>query len=145
MLPFFKWPEYYERECEVCGEMFMDNVDGRCDECMGVNNMKPIRESARLDLEGKSMETNHTPTPWNVGMNAYKGQIHVRAGKEILFTNTWKYEELTRANAAFIVRAVNSHEELLSWAKRYQESLEADGHSEGASQLAEVIAKAEAK
>src|ERR1700682_5153340 len=70
----------------------------------------------------------HTPTPWSVATSIKEfvpktqgGGLKVRLlgnGFQRLGTmNASEDTELARANAAFIVRAVNSHEELLEAAK----------------------------
>ena len=66
-------------------------------------------------------ESQHTPTPWeyeDMGLQYAKGEIVITSGLMVI-------AELPRMegninNAAFIVRAVNSHEALLKLAKEYR-------------------------
>lgn len=77
------------------------------------------------------MTTKHTPTPWKLYQGHYMGPLEIvtdRTGKpndnfqeltigEVRST-IWESDndsawQRTKANAAFIVRAVNAHEELL--------------------------------
>lgn len=96
---------------------------------------------------------NHTPTPWEVN-----GALIVKDcyGKVIADTDVamdhppkrYVPTEEQKANAAFIVRAVNAHDELLELVKQYYEILQAwaANDEEGAAKLREVkatIARAE--
>lgn len=55
------------------------------------------------------MNPKHTPTPWNTPAVTIND-----ASKKIIAICTDRSNEENKANAAFIVRAVNSHDELLS-------------------------------
>lgn len=65
------------------------------------------------------MTTNaHTPTPWEVGDLDHNGQRIVR-GEHIEICTCWHHcvgsiEKEMEANAAFIVKAVNSHDALVA-------------------------------
>jgi len=99
----------------------------------------------------------HTPTPWKLG-KAPDGKTTIQATDEIglhLFEQTFQ-GSIANANAAFIVRAVNAHQELLDAAKEALEKLELidqinfdetgeEMPSPETEQLRQAIAKAEAK
>lgn len=64
------------------------------------------------------MKAEHTPTPWNIapGRNAADNTIEIREGlySAVAYVAPRPhYADNQEANAAFIIRAVNSHEELL--------------------------------
>lgn len=59
-------------------------------------------------------ETKHTPTPWHVGPH-YKSDIESRVGRVCDISPMNAPQSI--ANAEFIVRACNSHEELLILAR----------------------------
>lgn len=84
----------------------------------------------------KTQETKHTPTPWKTKyLSGYWWQ---------LFNDTTAIGEVMHGeNAEFIVRAVNSHEALLTLAKTYRQHLkEIGGHTEGIDQ---TIARVEGR
>ncbi len=71
--------------------------------------------------------TEHTPTPWEIGACGTSiragegGEIHIgstHAGHGTFYS--------VQANAAFIVRAVNNHERLLTALRQIQETAEHD-------------------
>lgn len=100
-----------ERSCpNGCGFYANDGSDGR-------NEM-----NAHLDIDCK-----HTPTPWAVGR---KCESLVTSGIEIVADCQSTGElprEISVANAAFIVRAVNAHEELIKMIKNLRDlALDAD-------------------
>lgn len=65
------------------------------------------------------MSTQHTPTPWRT-TNDHANKICDQVGKKIAVCPThagggqWRDREEADANAAFIVRACNAHEELVA-------------------------------
>lgn len=64
--------------------------------------------------------TAHTPRPWSVQLrNA--GPAIVSANNELIVSGIGPDLRSNRANAALIVKAVNSHEELLALARRVAE------------------------
>lgn len=70
---------------------------------------------------GTMEATTHTPTPWAVGDNVKQAIYSVEDGECIAFAHNADLPELggisvqvAKANAAFIVRAVNSHEALVA-------------------------------
>jgi hypothetical protein len=67
--------------------------------------MKPVRK------DGKTMSAKHTPTPWHVNGNSTNrgAQIFIRDKNNEIIAQVRPL-----ANAELIVRAVNSHEALLS-------------------------------
>lgn len=85
---------------------------GMCDECYASLDNCQHNVIARTCTECKPQ---HTPTPWRVGAKA--SQCVYGADESPIFMVD-SMEEHTRAqekiDAAFIVRAVNSHEELLN-------------------------------
>lgn len=88
----------------------------------------------------------HTPTPWSYlphyGSNViYKMQLDIKKGPHKGIARTIK-----DTDAAFIVRAVNCHEELLRLLKVCLEEMLADGWShESLEDVEQAIAKAEGK
>lgn len=90
--------------------------------------------------------TPHTPTPWS--LNRAEGGAIWNIGdseNDIALCMQIQGDDIKQsirsANAAFIVRAVNSHEELLSIIKR---ELEMEG-SVSESEMKRAIAKAEGR
>jgi len=77
------------------------------------------------------MTTNaHTPTPWEVGDLDHNGQRIVR-GEHIEICTCWHHcvgsiEREMEANAAFIVRAVNAHEELVAALRETRDQFEVE-------------------
>ncbi len=97
--------------------------------------------------------TSHTPTPWKVAMPLGEGDIQILSVKVNAYGNfinavvpfrVFSNEDV--ANAEFIVRAVNSHEELLSAMKLATHHLYAtDENAKAINILLEAIAKAEGR
>lgn len=58
------------------------------------------------------METKHTPTPWQIDVKG-EGAITGKDGQLIGRLNNTERNEERDANAAFIVRCVNAHDELV--------------------------------
>lgn len=61
--------------------------------------------------------TKHTPTPWNVngGMRPGIKTVYADSGSICEMTNSQAHSDAEQeANAAFIVRACNNHDELVS-------------------------------
>lgn len=57
-------------------------------------------------------DTKHTPTPWGISGNLLvSGDRHVQNNR---VGATFNYRGNAKANAAFIVRAVNAHEALVA-------------------------------
>jgi hypothetical protein len=88
----------------------------------------------------------HTPTPWRV-TKAYRitggpqGHTYVASLDNVKHLSP---EEL-EANAAFIVRAVNSHDEMLAALKGVCIDLRAAGRGEAFIRIANLIAKVEGR
>lgn len=67
------------------------------------------------------MDAKHTPTPWEISRSKYKGQEHLGLRNvDSLTEAVWRVDSgaglnpaRDEANAAFIVRAVNAHDELV--------------------------------
>lgn len=69
-------------------------------------------------------ETKHTPTPWKLsnGINDFPSSLFDEHGNHLTDVKGYgQFSEQNHANAAFIVRAVNSHEALLEFAKNHHE------------------------
>lgn len=112
-------------------------------------------------LKGKCIcpKSQHTPTPWDYHLGRGKNprfHIQTTAGYQIVMTPEVSQNGIEasaqEANAAFIVRAVNSHEAMLSALKRMLNAYEADkkhgiafGNDNAADQAREAIAAAEGK
>ena len=63
------------------------------------------------------MNTKHTPTPWHVGMRAAERIVYDGTGWAVANATIYHAEHeggQTLANAAFIVRACNAHDDLLA-------------------------------
>lgn len=94
-------------------------------------------------------ETKHTPTPWMVGKNG--GDIVYRRPNEPMNVGGFVVGETEQdlADAAFIVRAVNAHDDLLGTAIEMRNHLlEISGTNTMGpiwKRLAEAIAKAEGR
>lgn len=102
------------------------------------------------------MNTTHTPLPWvRRGTTLWAAADKPPMGHEIIAnTRTAKGDAHDEANAAFIERACNSHEELLTVLKRLQpiftrlsQTYEADNltDAEWTIHACDAIAKAEGK
>ena len=65
------------------------------------------------------MKSKHTPTPWKI-VPIWEAFIVEGKKKEKLFFQVGNYDvpACSKTNAAFIVQACNSHEELLEASKR---------------------------
>ena len=68
-------------------------------------------------------DTTHTPTPWHQGPY-YKGDVESREGR--ICECTPLSSPRAAANAEFIVRAVNAHDDLLAALKDVIAALQAD-------------------
>lgn len=65
----------------------------------------------------KTQSAAHTPTPWHVGMNP--GPIvYGQKGEQIANCRDMLTNDECKENAAFIVRAVNAHDEMLAALKQ---------------------------
>ena len=65
----------------------------------------------------------HTPTPWHLNVNSAWSDATKDRGPVFvctMVTGTHVLEDQNEANAAYIVRAVNSHERLLNLLKQMQ-------------------------
>lgn len=87
----------------------------------------------------------HSPTPWTSGSSA------IFAGKKCIGVTDCDSStpNVERANAAFIVRAVNAHDDLVAALKAAKSELEAyeqaaTGETYNSTQINAALAKAEA-
>jgi len=94
----------------------------------------------------ETREVKHTPTPWHVTVN--RAQDLVCAGDEVVADcASGDLPDITKANAEFIVRAVNCHDELVSACTfAYRRALQTqDQDSELINKLFSALAKAEGR
>ncbi len=80
---------------------------------------------SKKENKAKVSEASHTPTPWNndgrvIFQNTTNGLTKLR------ITEIQGHEDEAKADAEFIVRAVNSHEALLEVAKKLSETVFSD-------------------
>lgn len=89
-------------------------------------------------------KTLHTPTPWSFTKNSVITKIFSEghAGIRVAGVHIANLAENDKANAAFIVRAANSFEELLTVLK-VTLKLARDGYSPDKDLLAKAISRAE--
>lgn len=87
-------------------------------------------------------EMNHTPTPWNVGLKDINQLIRVHGPDG-------PKETIARVSlpddAAFIVRAVNCHEELVRMVKALTEPYVDECEISLVQKISKLVAKAEGK
>lgn len=97
----------------------------------------------------------HTPTPWRVTC-AYpdetdnvkvktNGCIAIKSGVRAIGLFGHESRDEANANAAFIVRACNCHDELVATLKLCQEMLEMHGETYLWRKVSDILAKAEGK
>lgn len=87
--------------------------------------LKELQHTKRSD--GVSGE--HTPTPWYLQRYPDEKSVEIKANRGYaLIANVYWNEGEVEANAAFIVRAVNSHEELLTLLKLMLEENQETGY-----------------
>lgn len=91
--------------------------------------------------------TNHTPTPWKLATNGW--DVLDQENKPLVTPRHTREIDEIAANQAFIVRAVNSHSELLKLIKDINYAFYAVGTpkamKEVMSRSKAIIAKAEGK
>lgn len=91
-------------------------------------------------MNGVDSHPAHTPPPWKAEGTVIKGPVMLNGS----FNTIAKMFTDDREDAAFIVRAVNSHEELLELAKEYQRYIQMK-EKRISVDIAGIIAKAEGK
>ena len=119
--------------------------------------------SDKVDDGGRASQTKHTPLPWQYSHREtsdgmYSTQVYDEAGETIATLAWYPVQEgsLTRtareANAALIVRAVNSHAELVAalehvsdWFKRDEDSGDELLWTDGYRDLCETVRTALAR
>ena len=77
-------------------------------------------EQKEVATRQQKESTGHTPTPWTHGANndvIVLGSGWVGGGRPILQMDNYLGVEQAKINRDFIIRAVNSHEELLNFVK----------------------------
>ncbi len=106
--------------------------------------MKANTKKVNQFFKDKNQELSHTPTPWEVGFNKADRTYHI---VDCIGGSTMAFSA-DEENAAFIVRAVNAHEELLHALKclvaQYDEANE-ESFAEAYGNALEIIAKAEGR
>jgi hypothetical protein len=60
-------------------------------------------------VEHKEHKPQHTPTPWTIDADRFPDAVQIRSSKGLLIADDCLLE-----NAAYIVKCVNAHEELIS-------------------------------
>ena len=92
-----------------------------------------------------NIKSSHTPTPWD--MKSGEDGFDILGADGNIVMETLNPNSMEIANAAFIVQAVNCHEELVDELKSWHlECLVCKGDvNSGACQTAKVLAKAEGK
>lgn len=114
--------------------------------------MKTEKEEKHL---GATAGSDHTPTPWTLELEdtTYSNCFEVQAeGKTIAHVESWNGEdndaqEEAEANAAFIVRAVNAHDNLVEALKNLRGNIDVSTINTSAKATAkwgELIVRAEA-
>lgn len=101
--------------------------------------MKP----SNIRMGQPTTKPSHTPTPWNQKGRWIRTDDYTSIARMIMREGDGSQE---KADAAFIVRAVNSHEELLMIVKHFEIDLKTQGTRPDALTLVRrAIAKAEGK
>ena len=91
------------------------------------------------------MNAKHTPGPWEQGSNGLKPSCIFTRGAQKLIARTTG-DEYDGTDAELIVRAVNSHEELVEFVKACLDCKSADElHDFVVNNAEDVLAKAEGK
>lgn len=100
-----------------------------------------------MEPKHNANEVKHTPTPWHLQSNfAWSDESKDRGAvfECHLVTGTHVPEDQNKANAAYIVRAVNAHEELIGLLKRIAQSVGCSGLGGSLpEEIRQAIAKAE--
>lgn len=108
-------------------------LDGKCVECMKPKDAHNITPAA-----------GHTPTPWRISADPEAGDRLIINDAGLIIVKRPSHED-----AAYIVRAVNAHEELVKIAKAYRNLLRAAASTDGEvatfHHIEDVLKKAEGK
>lgn len=120
-----EWPFVPERKMKTRKVLSKGMVQGLEDQISKIAN-KSQRPAAPTPSHAVAPTASHKPLPWHVGgvhLENGKPQYHgigngQAAIARALVTGVTSYEE-AYANAAFIVRAVNTHEEMLIALKNF--------------------------
>ncbi len=104
--------------------------------------MKTKTEATRKDSAVKG--TEHTPTPWTLRKD--RPMAFFRGTEKVGDTAGMSFSDMeAERNAAFIVRAVNSHDELLGLLMHCKEYLEGYAERPSLNLIEKAIAQAEGK
>lgn len=126
------------REC-TANDQFLVTEGIQCGNCLGLNG-KHNKPS-----EAPTSVASHTPTPWEVQSDGNR-EVFIRRGDKPIARMSIAWGNDPDANADFIVRAVNSHEELVSKLKTFRAIMIAKGDQAAyVAELEALIAKAEGK
>lgn len=103
----------------------------------------PIFAALRLERNKDMPNTKHTPTPWNVeGRGNAKARCFIEAGEFRIVECVTRDHD---ANAAFIVRACNAHDDLVAALREAHSALNGAPNTLGLhSQIEAALAKATA-
>lgn len=102
---------------------------------------KHIPVNGKPEMLEPTHPPTHTPTPW-----AKSGRLIVSQKNGFQIADCDCREGLEdEVNAAFIVRTVNSHDELLREVKSYLNDAQSLGYKKTAERLQQTISRAEAK
>lgn len=122
----------------------LHTYDAECDKCQGI-------------CKYVASKPKHTPTPWSMEDDNFSESrfivsdsngYHIGIADMLPIVKKWDHfvaldRETIKANAAFIVRAVNSHEELLACLKSCRLTMNTAGMPVG--HIDNAIASAEGK
>lgn len=131
----------FNGDCRQCGRDYTKTRKAVCYEVLANGN--PCGND-HLIANGKCSvhwKTTHTPTPWKVEYDTETG-INIGSNSELV-AKAVKTVSNSKENAAFIVRAVNAHEELVEIAKAYRNMFKRDDHPKDAWYIDELIKRAE--
>lgn len=92
------------------------------------------------------MTAKHTPTPWDICDSANSTLIHIETihGEQIATVNKGNKEQRL-ANALYMARACNAHDELVAALQRAHDHMAVDArfeHSQTGKQIIAALAKA---
>ncbi len=143
--------------CHLCGEDISGH--GADYECLSPTENKKVKWDQEPFEDRKEVIAAHTPTPWKVREykygKDYTGVIETMDGiylgeMSCTMGQTKKEDQTPIANAAYIIRAVNAHEDLVTALKASIKLMESKDtswsfHEDIFIQMREAIAKAEGK
>lgn len=107
--------------------------------------MSPTNRRNEEELMKTETKATHTPTPWSMGKDGMICTPDFHTLIACVGDENHISRDEHRANAAFIIHAVNSHEELLKHLKQLVASVNPQNHSDNniLEMCNEVISKVE--